>query len=239
MALIRNELPLLAEAAAGLGVPLGPAQLERFATYARLLLAWNAHINLTAITDPRGIMLKHFADSLAACKEIPQGASVLDVGSGAGLPGAAVRIARPDLRVTLLEATQKRAAFLQTLPQALALEGLTVLCARAEEAAKAPPYRQAFDLCLARAVADLPVLAEYCLPFVRPGGALVALKGPGAPAEAQRALGAIRALGGELEALRAFTLEGLARALIIVRKCRPTPTKYPRKHAQIVKSPLQ
>ena len=223
-----------------LGLALTEKQAGQFEQYARLLLEWNQKMNLTAITEPEAVAVKHFADSLtllAAVSPSP-GAKLLDVGAGAGFPSVPVGILRPDLRLTLLDSLNKRLTFLDALTRELSLPA-ELLHRRAEEAAGLPEYREQYDLACARAVARMSALSEYCLPFVRPGGVFVALKGPDGPQELEEAAGAVALLGGGSGEIHSFTLsDGSERCVIVVQKVRPTPTKYPRKGTKITKMPL-
>ncbi len=221
-------------------ISLTPAMLDAFAQYARLLLKWNARVNLTAITAPGDIAAKHFLDSLLPLRahEFAQGASLLDVGAGAGFPGVPLKIARPDLHLSLLDSTRKRLAFLEELARALGQQS-TLLHARAEEAGRLPGLRERFDIVTARAVARLAPLCEYCLPFVKPGGVLLVLKGPGAGDEIREAKAAVALLGGKQAKAHPFTLPGgEARHVVVIEKVSQTPTKYPRRHDKITKAPL-
>jgi len=229
----------LAACAADYGFALTGAQLDAFDRYAALLVQWNEKMNLTAITAPRDIVVKHFVDSLLTLKAapLPQGARLVDVGSGAGFPSVPMAILRPDLRVTHLDSLNKRLVFLQELCGQLGIAARQVH-ARAEEAGRGP-LRQSFDCAAARAVAQLNKLSEYCLPLVRQGGLFLALKGADADAEVQAAQKAIALLGGSLKEVRHCTLpDGDRRAIAVVQKVAPTPPKYPRPSAQISKLPL-
>ncbi len=213
-----------------------------FEQYASILLRENAKYNLTAITAPEEIRQKHFEDSLALLGDelsIAQGASLLDVGSGAGFPGVPLKIARPDLQVTLLEATAKKAQFLALLARELELT-VRVLNERAEQAAHERAYREAFDVVTARAVAALPVLCELCLPFVKIGGVFAAYKGTAEKAERELrgAENAIEALGAQLERVHSEDTVYGGRTRIILRKKAPTPPVYPRNYGLIKKKPL-
>ncbi len=233
-------IDLLRTHAAALGVALNEEQLAQFDRYAQLLVEWNEKMNLTGITDPEGIVIRHFVDSLTllCCVQPAPGASLIDVGTGAGFPAVPLKIARPDLRVTLLDSLNKRLVFLQAVSDALALP-MEIRHARAEEGGRDPKLREKFDLASARAVAQLPVLAEYCLPFVKKGGVFVAMKGPDCGDELHRAEKALRTLGGTLGEVQARTLpDGSGRTLICVKKTAPTPTAYPRAGAKIAKAPL-
>jgi len=222
----------------------------RFLLYEGLLLRENAKYNLTSITDPEEIRQKHFADSLALLEYSgaqrmltqPEGdcsPQVLDVGSGAGFPGVPLAIARPDWRVTLLEATAKKARFLRLLAEELGLP-LTVVNARAEAAAHNPALRERFDLVVSRAVAALPMLCELCLPFVRPGGLFAAYKGTGERAgeELAHAARTIATIGARCEKIAEETTVYGQRTLVMLRKISQTPANYPRNHGTMLKTPL-
>lgn len=215
--------------------------LEKLDRYADLLVEWNEKINLTAITQPEEIAVKHFLDSLLLLKaaELPDHARIIDVGTGAGFPSMPVGLYRPDLKITLLDSLQKRIRFLQELSAALARPADCVH-GRAEEMGGKEIYRERYDLAAARAVAHLRELAEYCLPFVKVGGVFAALKGFEIEEELQEASYAISELGGQVEKVEKFSLPGdNRRAIVIVRKNRPTPAKYPRPSAKMKKFPLQ
>lgn len=226
--------------AASLGVSLDDRALERFDLYARLLCDWNEKINLTAITDPQEICVKHFADSLSvlAKVEIPQDTKLIDVGTGAGFPGLALKIARPDLRVTLLDSTKKKLMVLDDISQKLELD-VELLHKRAEEAGQSRPYREQFDIATARAVANLAVLSEYCLPFVKVGGRFLAMKSAKTQEELAGAKKAIGQLGGRVEKVHTLQLETAGeRTILELKKQSPTPAQYPRPSAKIARFPL-
>ena len=233
---------LLRDCCEQMGISLQEAQAEQFMTYLSLLLEWNEKMNLTAITEPRDVVLKHFADclSLVPWVEGKQGMRVIDVGTGAGFPGIPVKIACPAIKLTLLDSLQKRIGFLQEVGRELGLEGVEYVHSRAEDGGQNPLYREKFDLCVSRAVAHLSVLAEYCLPFVKVGGKLAALKGPDAAAEAEQAAGALKKLGGSLAEIRdvAIPHTDLSHKLVFIEKIAPTPKKYPRNAGKIKKEPL-
>lgn len=234
----KEKLKTLAES---FGVSLDEAALERFDIYAQLLAQWNEKINLTAITDPLGITVKHFADSLSVFKycEFPQGAKVIDVGTGAGFPGLALLIARPDLRLTLLDSTKKKLGVIENILGEIGLSA-ELLHSRAEEAGQKSEYREGFDFATARAVANLRELSEYCLPFVKRGGYFISMKGANAAEELDGAKKAIAVLGGKIESANSFALEDAGeRYIIAVKKLSPTPAKYPRPSAKIAKNPLE
>ena len=233
---------LLRDCCEQMGVSLGEKETEQFMTYLSLLLEWNEKMNLTAITEPREVVLKHFADclSLVPCVEWRDGMRVIDVGTGAGFPGIPVKIACPEIELTLLDSLQKRIGFLQEVGSQLGLEGVHYVHSRAEDGGQNPQYREGFDLCVSRAVANLSVLAEYCLPFIKVGGRLAALKGPDAAAEAEQAKGALKKLGGRLVEIKdvAIPHTDLSHKLVFIEKIAPTPKKYPRNAGKIKKEPL-
>lgn len=196
-----------------------------FDRYAEMLTERNEKVNLTAITDPEEIRVKHFIDSLAAVDIIPDGAKVLDIGSGAGFPGIPLKIVRDDLAVTLLDSVNKKVAFLCDVIADLGLKNITAVHARIEDF----PYKAEFDIVVSRAVAELTTLAEYALPFVKVGGTFVAYKSEKAEAEAAAAENAINLLGGRIREIReVFVAPGITRKLIITDKIAPAPPKYPR-----------
>lgn len=223
------------------GVELDSTALDRFDIYAKELVSWNEKINLTAITDPEGIVVKHFADSLSIFKytDIPKGARIIDVGTGAGFPGVAMLIARPDLKLTLLDSTQKKLNVIEDILQKFSLNAQTVH-SRAEEAGQSKEFREKFDFATARAVANLRELSEYCLPFVKVGGCFVSMKGAKALEEIEGAQKAISILGAEIERKETFELEEAGeRNIIILKKISPLSAKYPRPSAKIAKFPLE
>lgn len=240
-------MDLLASGAqSALNIHLTPPQLAAFDTYAELLVEWNERFNLTAITDPAGIQAKHFLDSLSCFlamgrpADVRPGLRVIDVGTGAGFPGIALRIVCPQIRLTLVEATGKKADFCQHVARALNLADVTVIKARAEEIGRDPAHREQYDWAVARAVATMPVLLEYLLPLVKLGGHALAQKGEGAPAEAQPVDRAAQLLGGRLKQLTTVELPGIAetRYLVVFEKVAATPTAYPRRPGVPSKSPL-
>jgi len=232
---------ILVQGAAELGLALSDAQLEQFERYFAILTEKNRVMNLTAITEEADAARLHFLDCLAL---LPlggfEGASVIDIGSGAGFPGVPFKIAREDIALTLLDAQQKRVGFLEELCRALGLEGVRCLHARAEEAALLPEMRDAFDVAVSRAVARLNVLIELCLPFVRPGGRFIAMKGPESDDEIREAARGAEILGAELETVRDYVIPGtdVRHRAVVYRKKRETPKGYPRRFAKIQKNPL-
>jgi 16S rRNA (guanine527-N7)-methyltransferase len=224
------------------GISLDPVQLRAFETYSELLLEWNRRFNLTAITDLTEIQIKHFLDSLSCLKAMPISAEmrIIDVGSGAGFPGMPLKIAFPEIQLTLVEANGKKAEFCRFLAKELRLGEVTILNARAEEVGRDPLQRETYDWALARAVASLPILAEYLLPLVKLGGHVLAQKGENGPAEVQSAAKAIQILGGEFEKMISVELPGIAekRFLIRLKKQNATPANYPRRAGIPSKRPI-
>ncbi len=211
------------------------AQLE---TYARLLVEWNEKMNLTGITDPEGIAVKHYLDSILPLNfiNVPRGTKLIDVGTGAGFPGLPMKIYRPDVKLTLLDSLNKRINFLSAVCDEAGIEAKCVH-ARAEEGGRNPEFREKYDVAVARAVAAMPVLAEYCLPYVKVGGFFAALKGPNENYEEGK--NAVITLGGEISDVKEYALpNGDKRTLIVVHKINTTPPKYPRNGGQIAKKPL-
>ncbi|MBQ4612111.1 MAG: 16S rRNA (guanine(527)-N(7))-methyltransferase RsmG [Clostridia bacterium] len=237
---------LLARCVAPYEVEITDALYARLDTYARLLAEWNEKMNLTAITDPTGIAVKHFADSLSVAPLLPQGEfSMIDVGTGAGFPGVPLALLREDCKLTLLDSLNKRLTFLDAVCRELGL-AVSLVHARAEEGGRNPALRECFDVATARAVAALPTLCEYCLPFVKVGGRFIALKGPDAAREQDAAQKAVALLGGKVTAATTLILpsapeegvEPMERRLIEIAKAAHTPPKFPRPSAKIAKQPL-
>lgn len=225
-----------------LAVTLKSRQLEAFRWYRSELISWNERYNLTAITDPTGIEIRHFLDSLTCLLAIaPQTRGrVIDVGSGAGFPGLPLKIVCPQIRVTLIEATRKKADFCQHVVDGLMLEGVEVIHGRAEEIAHQVGHRGGYNWALARAVAPLPVLVEYLLPFLNVGGWALAQKGDTAHSETQVADEALDILGGRVDRLIPVELPGVVetRYLVMINKIAETPEKYPRRAGMPSKKPL-
>ena len=234
----------LLRGASQLGLELDASQLDRFERFYCEMVDWNRRINLTSVTEYEEVQTRHFLDSLTVAAAIPsgilRGARLLDVGSGAGLPGVPLAIARPGLSVTLLEATRKKAAFLEHLVGELGLDTTDVLAGRAEILARDPALRERFDVVASRAVARLPVLAELTLPFCRVGGIVVAQKARGATTEIEDAEDAIGRLGGRLREAMPVTVPGsnVRRLLVTIDKRAPTPDRYPRRPGIPSKRPL-
>ena len=236
-----TEKNALCELFAKGGIEVSDEQYRRLERYAELLCEWNEKMNLTAITDPEGIAVKHFFDSVYPFflgDFLPQGGKVIDVGTGAGFPSCPLKVFREDIRLTLLDSLNKRIGFLTELSEQIGLEA-ECIHGRAEELGRKEGFRGSFDLATARAVAALPMLCEYCLPFVKVGGCFAALKGPDGAEELRGAKSAVAILGGEALLCKEYTLpNGDARTLIVIKKSKPTPPKYPRNKGQIDKRPL-
>ncbi len=238
--------PILEDKAPQVEVPLSAEEIRAFQVYASMLRETNKVMNLTAVTDSEGIAMKHFIDSLTLCPYIRREEEraghkikLADVGTGAGFPGIPLKISMPEVEVTLLDSLAKRLNFLKSVIDRLGLKGTALVHARAEDGGRDKRYREKFDIATARAVAALPVLAEYCLPFVKVGGVFLAMKGK-AEEEISSAERAVTLLGGRIEQVDTFTLPGsdLQRTIIVIRKERPTPAIYPRKAGTPAKSPL-
>ena len=232
----------LAKAAAEYGISLSDTQMEQYNRYFELLVEWNEKINLTAITEPKEVAIKHMIDSITAYDEklFKDGTTVIDVGTGAGFPGLPLKIFCPEIKLTLMDSLNKRIKFLQTVVEELGLEDVECVHARAEEGARNKKYRESFDIAVSRAVARLPILCEYCLPFVKKGGHFIALKGMQYHDEAEEAAKAIKVMGGSKTEIRPVKLPELddKRAVITITKTMPTPKAYPRKAGTPTKNPI-
>jgi 16S rRNA (guanine527-N7)-methyltransferase len=251
-------MEILTEGARSLGLLLGPKQLAAFETYYHELAAWNERFNLTAISGYDEVQRRHFVDSLTCLLALPgherdgvfpdavpvqtgqSGLRCIDVGTGAGFPGLPIKLLMPDIHLTLLEATGKKCTFLRHMVEALGLQDTEVIQGRAEELGRTPEQREHYDVVLARAVARLAVLVEYCLPLCRVGGRLIAPKGEDAPDETATAAAAIETLGGKLVAIKRLNVLNLPgqRYLVVVDKVARTPDRFPRHAGLPVKRPL-
>lgn len=225
------------------GLGLTEKQLKDFSSYRHMLLQWNSQVNLTAITEPAEVEIKHFLDSLLLrqCSLWTGRGRVADVGSGAGFPGLPLKIVSPELALDMFEASGKRVKFLQELSGQLALEDVRAFHLRAEEAGRHPDFRAGYDWALSRAVAAMPVLLEYCLPFLRLGGFMAAYKGPGGREEAEEAKKAAALLGGRLVEVceASLPMEQGERSILIYQKVEATPKNYPRRPGIPAKQPLK
>lgn len=234
---------ILTKGAEEYGIKLNNEQIEQFIKYMKLLKEWNEKINLTAITEDEQIIKKHFIDSISIIKSgvIDEEASVIDVGTGAGFPGIPLKIIMPHTNITLLDSLNKRVSFLNTVISELKLNKITAIHGRAEEASKTPLFREKFDIATARAVANMNLLSEYCLPYVKKDGYFIAMKGPSGYEEVNEAKNAINVLGGKVGEVIETNIPGeeLRHNIIIVKKVTNTPSKYPRRFAIIEKNPIK
>ncbi len=231
-------IPILKEGFNSLDIAVSATQLEQLDAYCAMLIEYNQKVNLTAITEPEQIAKKHFLDCAACQYLIPGGAKCADIGTGAGFPGMVLAIVRPDIDITLFDSLNKRLIFLQELSTKL---GVRTRCvhSRAEDGGQNPLYREKYDVALSRAVARMPLLCEYTLPFVKKGGCLLALKGPEVTTELDEAQKAIKLLGGAapiVEQSNAF--DGQAHNFVLIKKIKSTPPQYPRKAGVPARNPL-
>lgn len=236
-------MELLEAGAEEWGLILTPDQVEAFELYYRQLVFWNERANLTAITDYEEVQIRHFLDSLSCLQvltDLAPEARCIDIGAGAGFPGLPLKIIRPQLRLTLLESTGKKVRFLEHTASKLGLQGVELIKGRAEELGRRPDRRESYDVALARAVAQLPVLLEYALPLLKLGGVFVAQKGMEIEDEVEDARSAMEILGGRIKEVKAVQLPGIEgpRHLVVVEKVAHTPQKYPRRVGLPGKRPL-
>ena len=224
------------------GITLTEQQINQFLVYYEMLVEWNQMMNLTAITEYEEVMKKHFVDSISLVKayDVSKNVCVRDVGTGAGFPGLALKIAYPQLKLTLLDSLNKRIQFLNAVIEKLGLDGVDTIHGRAEDFAKPGKLREKYDLCVSRAVANLSTLSEYCLPFVKEGGEFISYKSEKIQEEMVKAEKAISILGGKVVKQVEFTLpdSDIYRNLFVIRKVKKTPGKYPRKAGLPSREPL-
>ena len=219
-------------------IEINSAQLGNFEKYAALLKEWNEKMNLTAITDDEEIAVKHFIDSISLLKFEDIKGKIIDIGTGAGFPGIPLKIMRPQIELTLLDSLNKRLIFLDEVCRQLSVDA-ELLHSRAEEAALKPEYREKYDIAVSRAVANLPALCEYCIPYVKCGGNFISMKGPDGNKELVSAENAIKLLGGSIKKVHTLTLpDGSERTVIFINKLNNTQKKYPRRGQKINKNPL-
>ena len=233
---------VLVLAAREYGLQLTEEQTVSFTKYFEVLVEWNEKVNLTAITAPQDVAIKHMIDSLSCYDEVifKKGASIIDVGTGAGFPGLPLKIFRPDLKLTLFDSLNKRILFLQAVADALGIDDINFVHSRAEDGGKSKQLRESYDIAVSRAVARLNVLCEWCLPFVAVGGFFIALKGSKYSLEVEEAQGAIQRLGGEITKIENIKLPGIddVRAVIYIKKIKKTPACYPRRPGTAEKNPI-
>ena len=229
----------LENAAKQIEIELTKKQIEKFYNYMNLLLEWNEKINLTAIIEPREVILKHFVDSLTIAKYIKENEKLIDVGTGAGFPGIPLSIVKENTDIVLLDSLNKRINFLEEIKQNLKLENITTIHGRAEEFGKNKKERETYDIATSRAVAPLNILLEYLLPLVKVGGKAICMKGSNIE-EIENAKNALEILGGKIEKIEEITLPNsdIKRNIIIVKKIKNTPSKYPRKPGTPSKEPI-
>ena len=223
-----------------LNLTLTEEQIEKFYNYMNLLIEWNKKINLTAIIEPKDIILKHFIDSLTIEKYIKKGETIIDVGTGAGFPGIPLKITREDLKITLADSLNKRINFLNEVINKLDLKNIETIHTRAEELGKNKKYREKFDIATSRAVANMSTLSEYLIPFIKVKGRCICMKSSDIDTELENAKKAINILGCEIESKDKFDLPNsdLGRSVIILRKVKNTPSKFPRKAGTPAKEPI-
>lgn len=232
---------LLRKGFLSLGISYTDEMLNQFKVYYELLVDWNEKMNLTAITEKQDVAIKHFIDCATCLKHINLTGTVIDVGTGAGFPGLVLKILKPEIKICLLDSLNKRISFLDEVVKNLGLNDVTTVHLRAEDGAQNKDYREKFDFCVSRAVANLSTLSEYCLPFVKVGGMFVSMKGPDVKEELDLARSAIGTLGGQVLDVEFENLleTDINHTIIKIKKVRPTPTKYPRKAGKPSKEPLK
>lgn len=239
---IKKELDFIKTAAENVDISLNEESLDLFSKYTDTLLSWNKVMNLTAITDIHDIVIKHYYDSIypLSDKLIKDSESVIDVGCGAGMPGLPLKFALSTIKLTLLDSLNKRVNFINSFLSEVKLNDVNVICGRAEDIALKDEYRESYDVAVSRAVAQLRVLCEYCIPYIKLGGKFLAYKGKSASKELKDSENAVKLLGCEVEDIKEvkFPNENLNHAIVIIRKIKHTPSQYPRKMAKISKHPL-
>ena len=232
---------ILMELSNSIGINLKDEQVNKFYRYMNLLLEWNEKINLTAITDPKEIILKHFIDSLTISSKIKENSKLVDVGTGAGFPGIPLKILRDDLEIVLVDSLNKRINFLNLVIDKLGLKNIKAIHSRVEDFGQMKNYRERFDYSTSRAVANLSTLSEYLLPLVKISGEVICMKGSEIEEEVNQAQNAISVLGGKIEKIDNFKLpkSDISRNIIVIKKIKPTSSKYPRKSGLPSKQPIK
>lgn len=236
------NIETLVDGSKDLDLELTDLQKERFLKFKELLLEWNQKINLTAITEDEEVDIKHFLDSLTSLKtELLYGnKKILDLGTGGGFPGVPLKIINDDLDVTLLDSLNKRIKYLDIVIEELGLKNIEAVHGRAEEISRTDEYREKYDICISRAVASLNTLAEYCIPFVKVGGYFISMKGPDVEEELKEGSNAVKLLGGEIVETKLVDVPNsdITHSLVIIKKVKKTPKKYPRGGGKPRKRPL-
>ena len=237
-----SNIEILRQGIEDFGIEASDKMLADFQKYKEILVEWNQKMNLTGIEDEKEVFIKHFLDSVSAVTKgyIKNGMSLIDVGTGAGFPGLPIAIMNPNVEVTLLDSLNKRINYLNIVVRELGLKNVTTIHSRAEDGARKQELREKFDVATSRAVANMAVLSEFCMPYVRKGGYFVALKGPSIDEELKNAGNAIKTLGGELKGIIEVSIEetDLKHNIVEVEKIKPCPKTYPRKAGTITKKPL-
>lgn len=238
-----KDINKIKEAVKGLDIDLNETQCSQFMRYYELLIEWNEYMNLTAITDYDEVLVKHFADSLELVKVFnleERRNKIIDLGTGAGFPGIPLKIAFPNLKVTLLDSLNKRVKFLIEVIDDLKLTNIEAIHGRAEEYGKKKGYREEYDLCVSRAVANLATLSEYCIPYVKKGGYFISYKSGKIEEELEQSKKAIRIFGGSIEQVKSFRLADtdMARSFVVIKKTADTPKQYPRNAGKPSKEPI-
>ena len=238
-----SNIDILRQGIEDFGIEASDKMLADFQKYKEILVEWNQKMNLTGIEDEKEVFIKHFLDSISAVSKgyIKNGMSLIDVGTGAGFPGMPLRICLPELKVTLLDSLNKRINFLQEVANQIDIDDIEFIHGRAEDFGKDENYRECFDIATARAVAGLPALMEFCVPFVKVGGYFVCLKGPNANLELEESKKAMEALG--LEYIEKIDIKlpeiDLDHNILVFKKVKNTPSKYPRKAGKVTKNPIK
>ena len=243
--MLKEDENILIDGAQKIGINLNKEQIKIFSQYLELLIQWNQKINLTSLKTPQEIIIKHFLDSISCIKVFDkyidiEGISIIDVGTGAGFPGIPIKIVCPSISLSLLEARKKKTIFLEKIVEEMNFQRVEILNGRAEAFGKCPDYREKYDIALSRAVALLSTLSEYCLPLIRVGGLFVAQKGRSYKEEIDKALKTVQLLGGELIGVENVRIPFInqERYLLVIKKIKDTPSKYPRKEGLPQKRPL-